>query len=91
MFMLDFFKPALNGALAAIYHFLFHDFMLTAFYMFLVCCTIMYAASRACPEPLKNEARPLVWEDWREPLRGAYLLPAALVVVTFIILYSCFA
>ena len=22
------------------------------------------------PEPLKEEARPLVWEDWREPLRG---------------------
>jgi len=22
------------------------------------------------PEPLKEEARQLVWEDWREPLRG---------------------
>jgi SSS family solute:Na+ symporter len=84
MFLLDFFKLPLTA-------FLFHDFMLTAFYMFLVCCAIMYAASRAYPETLKDEARPLVWEHWREPLRGACLAPAILVVVTFITLYACFA
>jgi len=91
LFLLDYFQPAKESGLAPIYHFLFHDFMLTAFYMFLVCCAVMYTASRACPEPLKDEARPLVWEDWREPLRGAYLLPATLVVVTFIALYAYFA
>ena len=111
MFLLDFFHPAMigwlgaaghataQGLFGAACHFAFSDFMLTAFYMFLVCCTIMYAASRAYPEALKEEARPLVWEDWREPLRGEalghglgnYRILAALVVVTFVVLYACFA
>ena len=111
MFVLDFFYPAVSRWLAtsgliavqrifdAVCFFAFHDFMLTAFYMLLVCCAVMYGATRAYPERLKDEARPLVWEDWREPLRGEaggsglgnYRILAALVVVTFVVLYICFA
>ena len=46
------------------------DFMLMAFLLLLACLAIMVVATFAFPEPLKTEARPLVWEDWREPLRG---------------------
>jgi len=46
------------------------DFMLMAFYLFVACCVIMTVTTVAFPEALKAEARPLVWEDWREPLRG---------------------
>jgi hypothetical protein len=47
------------------------------------------------PEPVKEEAIPLIWEDWREPLRGEagghglgnYRLAALAVVVVFAVLY----
>lgn len=74
------------------------DFMLIAFVLLLVCLGIMIATSRRFPEPLKEEARPLVWEDWREPLRGEaqgrglgnYRLASAAVLATFAILYLVF-
>ena len=54
----------------------------------------------ASPEPLeRRSARPLVWEDWREPLRGEAggrgpgQLPASLpaaVLVIFVVLYVIF-
>jgi len=74
------------------------DFMLTAFVLLLACLGIMIATSRRFPEPLKDEARPLVWEDWREPLRGEaqgrglgnYRLASAAVLATFAVLYIVF-
>jgi SSS family solute:Na+ symporter len=110
LFALDFTRKPLSLQLAAaglsssravfdaVVYFVFHDFMLTAFYMLLVCCSIMWFASRAFPEPLKDEARDLVWSDWREPLRGEahgrglgnYRILSAVVVVTFICLYIAF-
>jgi len=78
-------------------HFL-NDFMLTAFYLLVICCAVMFIASKLLPEPLKDEARSLVWEDWREPLRGEthgrglgnYRVLTAVVLVTFVVLYFIF-
>jgi len=58
----------------------------------------MVVSSLLQPEPLKEEARPLVWEDWREPLRGRvhgrglanYRLAAASVAAAFVVLYAVF-
>jgi len=74
------------------------DFMLIAFLLLVACLVIMVATSLLFPEPLKAEARPLIWEDWREPLRGQtggrglgnYRLASAAVLVTFVILYLIF-
>ena len=75
-----------------IYH---GDFMLIAFLLLLACLGIMVVTSLLFPEPLKKEAQPLVWEDWREPLRsetrgrglGNYRFAACAVLSTFIVLY----
>lgn len=74
------------------------DFMLTAFFLFLVCAVLMVAASRIFPEPLKAEAIPLVWEDWREPLRGEaggrglgnYRVVTVAILIAFVGLYLAF-
>ncbi len=74
------------------------DFMLNAFLLLLACIAIMLATTFIFPEPIKEEARLLVWEDWREPLRssaggrglGNYHLAALSVVVVFVILYVTF-
>jgi solute:Na+ symporter, SSS family len=74
------------------------DFMLIAFVLLAACLAIMVATTFLFPEPLKEEARPLVWEDWREPLRGDahghglgnYRLAAAVVLATFVVLYLIF-
>ena len=74
------------------------DFMLSAFGLFLACMVIMIATSYALPEPLKEEARLLVWENWREPLRNKtagsfftdYRFLSALVLVIFATLYYIF-
>ncbi len=74
------------------------DFMLTAFFLLVTCVVIMVMASWAFPEELKAEAKGLVWEDWREPLRGNaggqgvgnFRVLAAMVLAAFIGLYICF-
>jgi SSS family solute:Na+ symporter len=74
------------------------DFMLTAFYLFLACAVLMIAASSIFPEPLKAEAIPLVWEDWREPLRGEaggrglgnYRVVTVAILIAFVGLYLVF-
>jgi solute:Na+ symporter, SSS family len=109
LFPLDFWKgpiaaflagnsPALAGAFDWFCRTIIRDFMLTAFYLLVACCVIMVAASLARPEPLKEEARALVWGDWREPLRGEahghalgnYRILAGVVLTTFIALYVIF-
>ena len=54
-------------------------------------------ASLAIAEPLKPEARALVWEHWTEPLRvkcgtglSDYRVMSAVVLVTFVTLYVIF-
>jgi SSS family solute:Na+ symporter len=91
-------SPALAGAYDSFCRHTINDFMLTAFYLLVVCCVIMWSASKLLPEPLKPEAQPLVWEDWREPLRGQahgrglgnYRVLAGCVLGAFVILYLIF-
>ncbi|MEI7956284.1 MAG: sodium/solute symporter [Verrucomicrobiota bacterium] len=74
------------------------DFMLTSFGMFCICVFIQIVASLMMPESLKDEARLLVWEDWREPLRGQasghgmgnYRLITVMLLITFVGLYIAF-
>ena len=74
------------------------DFMLIAFLLLAACMSIMVITSFAFPERLKPEARPLVWETWREPLRGDagggglgnYRVVAILVLLVFVTLYLTF-
>lgn len=74
------------------------NFMMTAFYLLLGCSALIVALSYVFPEPLKEEAKTLVWENWREPLRGEahgrvlgnYRILSAAVVVTFVVLYYFF-
>lgn len=109
LFALDFWKGPIAAALAAgsppladaftwFTQNVIHDFMLLAFYLFVLCCGIMVVVSLLRPEPLKEEARQLVWENWREPLRGEahghalgnYRILSGLVLATFIVLYVVF-
>jgi SSS family solute:Na+ symporter len=91
-------SPALAGAYDGFCRHMINDFMLTAFYLLVICCVIMWSASKLLPEPLKPEARALVWEDWREPLRGEahghglgnYRVLAGCVLGTFVVLYLIF-
>ena len=74
------------------------DFMLMAFLLLLACLTIMVVTTFLFPEPLKPEAKTLVWEDWREPLRsqaggqglGNYRLVTVILVAVLVSLYLIF-
>lgn len=74
------------------------DFMMIAFLLFLACSVILVIASLLMSEPVKEEALPLIWDDWREPLRGKahgsglgnYRLASVLVVLIFGALYLTF-
>jgi SSS family solute:Na+ symporter len=89
---------SLGGCYEWITRHLLNDFMLTAFYLLAFCCAVMLVASKLMPEPLREEARTLGWEDWREPLRGEahgrglgnYRVLTGLVLVTFVVLYFIF-
>jgi solute:Na+ symporter, SSS family len=74
------------------------DFMLIAFGLFVACVVIMIITTFLFPEPFKAEARLLVWDNWREPLRGDaggrglgnYRLLTVVVLVVFVALYLIF-
>jgi SSS family solute:Na+ symporter len=74
------------------------DFMFIAFLLLVACLVIMVVTTFLFPEPLKEEARPLIWQDWREPLRGEaggrglgnYRLATVAVLVVFGVLYIVF-
>jgi SSS family solute:Na+ symporter len=74
------------------------NFMMTAFYLLVVCSAIMVFASHSLPEPLKEEAKLLVWKNWREPLQGEahgyalgnYRILSVIVLITFVCLYYIF-
>jgi hypothetical protein len=102
-FVLDFFKagiaPHLEGTPlhGFIYDFALKDFMLTSFGMFVICVIIQIIASLAMPEPLKEEAKTLVWDHWTEPLKAKcgtglsdYRVMSVAVLVTFAVLYWMF-
>jgi SSS family solute:Na+ symporter len=93
---LDVHWTTLAPAFGVFSRYLLEDFMLTAFYLAVLCAGILVAASHLWPESLKAEARPLVWEDWREPLGsgqrlrglGDHRVLAALVFAVFVALYA---
>jgi SSS family solute:Na+ symporter len=108
-FFLDFFKATVVGAGATtesiaaspllnfIYNLALKDFMLASFGIFCLCVAIQVIASLLLAEPLKEEARALVWERWTDPLRvkcgsglSDYRFMSALVVVIFVVLYLVF-
>jgi SSS family solute:Na+ symporter len=74
------------------------DFMLMAFWLFVACVFIMLVTTVLFPEPLKAEARLLMWENWREPLRGGanglalgnFRMMAAVILVMLAALYLAF-
>ena len=73
------------------------DFMLIAFLLFVACVAIMVAATFLFPAPLKPEAKTLVWENWREPLRASggsglsdYRVLSAVILAIFAVLYLVF-
>jgi SSS family solute:Na+ symporter len=75
-----------------------NDYMLTAFYLLLLYSAILIVASKLMPEPLKEEARTLIWDNWREPLRGEahghglgnYRILSVVVVAILVALYIIF-
>ena len=108
-FFLDFFKATVVGANATpasiaaspalnlIYNTLLSDFMLASFGLFCLCVIIQVIASLAFAEPLKEEARALVWEHWTTPLAARcgsglsdYRIMSALVLTVFVVLYLIF-
>jgi SSS family solute:Na+ symporter len=109
LFVLDFWKKGIalcltsygtywSGGFETFSRYVLNDFMLTAFGLLVVCSVLMVVASRLMPEALKPEARSLVWEDWREPLRGDahgrglgnYRVLSGVVLATFVVLYFIF-
>lgn len=74
------------------------DYMMLAFLLFAACSVILIAVSLIMPESVTEEALPLIWEDWKEPLRGAagghglgnYRMASVAVVVVFAVLYFLF-
>jgi SSS family solute:Na+ symporter len=104
-FVLDFFKANIATAeqIASspfwgfIYNICLKDFMLASFGLFVICVIIQIIASLLLPEPLKEEAKPLVWEHWTEPIRAKcgsglsdYRVMSGAVLITFVVLYIVF-
>jgi solute:Na+ symporter, SSS family len=89
IFFLDWFKDTTGWNI---------NFMMMSFYLLVICSAIIIVVSWLSPEELKPEAEPLVWKDWREPLRGEahghalgnYRILSGVVLVIFIMLYAIF-
>jgi len=104
-FFLDFFQAKIvsKEAIAAspawgfLYNIVLKDFMLASFGIFCVCVLIQVIASLLVPEPLKDEAKTLIWENWMEPIKAKcgrglsdYRVMSAAVLITFVVLYAVF-
>ncbi|MDD4870576.1 MAG: sodium/solute symporter [Kiritimatiellae bacterium] len=89
IFFLDWFKDTTGWNV---------NFMMMSFYLLVICSIVVVVFSYLYPEKLKPEAEPLVWKDWREPLRGEahghalgnYRILSGVVFVVFLILYAIF-
>ncbi|MCX8037168.1 MAG: sodium/solute symporter [Candidatus Sumerlaeia bacterium] len=104
-FFLDFFKDKIVSAeeIAAspfwslVYNALLKDFMLASFGIFCFCVLFQVLASLLMPEPLKQEAKLLVWEHWTDPIKARcgtglsdYRVMSGAVLATFVVLYIIF-
>jgi len=73
-------------------------FMMSAFYLFVACCLVMFGASMAFPHQHTEQSSRLVWRTPLEALQGDpwrgignYKFLAALLFVTMVALYCVFA
>jgi solute:Na+ symporter, SSS family len=74
------------------------DFMMIAFVLFVACSVILILSSLILPEKVREDALPLIWEDWKEPLLGKadghglgnYRFASVAVVAVFAALYFVF-
>ncbi len=107
-FAFDFFKAQITAgatpeSIAAspllnfVYNFALKDWMLTSFVACALCVIIQIVATHILREPIKEESRALVWENWTEPLKAKcgtglsdYRLMSAVVLVIFLLLYLKF-
>jgi hypothetical protein len=71
--------------------------MLASFGIFCLCVGFQVVASLLLPEPLKEEARTLVWDHWTDPIRAKcgsglsdYRVMSGAVLLTFVVLYLVF-
>jgi hypothetical protein len=71
--------------------------MMATFCLFLICVAIKSVGAFLFPEPLKEEAKDLVWENWMEPLRAKcgsglsdYRIQSVIVILIFAALYITF-
>jgi len=104
-FTLDFFRDKIaspqeilaSPLLGLLYNVLLNDFMLASFGIFCVCVMIQVVASLLIQEPLKEEAKNLVWAHWTEPIKARcgsglsdYRVMSAVVLAIFVMLYAIF-
>ena len=109
-FVLDFFRASIIGQGEAarqaienssihrfIYKVALNDFMMASFGIFCICVVTLVLVSLVLRESLKEEAKPLVWEHWTEPLRvrcgsglSDYRVLSGTVLVIFVVLYFIF-
>jgi solute:Na+ symporter, SSS family len=104
-FFLSFYQDriATKDAIAAspllnfIYNICLADFMLASFGLFVLCVVVQIVASFVWREPLREEAKGLVWTHWSEPLRmqsgsgwSDYRVLSGLVFGIFVTLYFIF-
>jgi SSS family solute:Na+ symporter len=104
-FFLGFFKDSIASKeqidasmlLKFVYNTCLDDFMLASFGLFCLCVFVQVVATIVLREPVKEEAKALIWEHWSEPARvkcGAglsdYRVMSAVVLVIFVSLYMIF-
>jgi hypothetical protein len=80
-----------------LYQYALKDFMLASFGIFCLCVVILVVASLVIREPFKQEAKPLIWEHWTDPVKvkcgsglSDYRVLSGIVLVTFVALYCIF-
>ena len=89
VFLLDWFKESTGWSV---------NFMLAAFYLFVISSSVLVAVSLLRPSPADHPGRELVWNNPLEALRGPawrgignYRFLAALLFVTMVTLYVIFS
>ena len=100
IFFVDFYKKPISAALPGakpLIDWIGGNFMIMAFILMCCCLALQMAISLLKPEPIKDEARALVWDNWLEPLKARcgsglsdYRIMSAAVLIVFVVLYIVF-